>query len=178
MGKRFRLAVLCAACLLLDPSAAPARLVKKWSYDQLLKEADLVVVAVAVRTEQAEDTPPTHRWPLEFVAQNSTFKVRGTLKGKAEGDQIQVLHFKFGGPKKGIDPKLPEAGMIIDGPRLVAFRTEPVTIRAGKDTHVLPPEYLLFLKRLKDGRYEPVTGQIDPALSVRQVSGPPDGDEY
>ncbi|MBO0697773.1 MAG: hypothetical protein J2P46_05230 [Zavarzinella sp.] len=166
--------VALAACVLIYPSAAPARLVKKWSYDQLLKEADLVVLAVAVRTEQAEDTPPDHSWPLELVAQNTTFKVRGALKGKAEGEKIQVLHFKFGGPKKGFEAS---AG-ILDGPNLVAFRTEPVTMRAGKEVHVLPPEYLLFLKRMKDGRYEPVSGRIDPAASVRQVSGPPGDAEY
>src|SRR5262245_35918189 len=103
MGTRFPLAVLGAACLLLCPSAAPGRLVKKWSYDQLLKEADLVVIAVAVRTEPAEDAPPDHSWPLELVAQKTTFKVRGTLKGKAEGEQIEVLHFKIGGPKKGFE---------------------------------------------------------------------------
>ena len=44
-------------------------------------------------------------------------------------------------------------------------------VTVGKDHAVLPtPEYLLFLKRLKDGRYEPVSGRIDPAPSVREVS--------
>jgi hypothetical protein len=33
----------------------------------------------------------------------------------------------------------------------------------------LSPEYLLFLKRGKDGRYEPVSGRIDPILSVREM---------
>jgi hypothetical protein len=173
MSKTFTFAVVCAACFVVYPSAASARLHKKWNYDELLKEADLVVLAAAVRTEPAEDAPPTHSWPLELVAQNTTLKVRGTLKGKAEGEQIQVLHFKFGGPRKGFEKSVG----IRDGPNLVAFRTEPVTVRAGKDTHVPPPEYLLFLKRMKDGRYEPVTGPIDPAVSVRQVSGPPGGGE-
>ena len=57
MGKKFTFAVVGAACFLAYPSAAPARIVLKRNYDQLLKEADLVVLAVAVQTEQAEDEP-------------------------------------------------------------------------------------------------------------------------
>jgi len=31
------------------------------------------------------------------------------------------------------------------------------------------PEYLLFLKERKDGRYEAVSGQIDPEFFVRTL---------
>jgi hypothetical protein len=168
MGKRYVLAAVCAACFHAYPSTAPARFVKKWEYDDLLKEADLVVLAVAVRTEQADDKPPDHSWPLEFVAQNSTLKVRCALKGKAEGEHIKVFHFKFEEPKKGLEDRA-----IINGPNFVAFRTRPAPVKLGKDKQFFPaPEYLLFLKHMKDGRYEPVSGQIDPDRSVRQVSGP------
>jgi hypothetical protein len=37
----------------------------------------------------------------------------------------------------------------------VNFRTK--TMKAG----VPPPEYLLFLKRRGDGRYEPVSGRVE-----------------
>ena len=38
------------------------------------------------------------------------------------------------------------------------------------------PEYLLFLKKGKGGRYEPVSGRTDPALSVRELFHPlPEG---
>jgi hypothetical protein len=174
MSKKLALAVVCAACFLPFPSAVQARLVKKWDYDDLLKEADLVVLAVAVRTEQADDKPPNHSWPLEFVAQNTTLKVRCALKGKAEGEHIKVFHFKFGEPKKGLEDR----ALIIDGPNFVAFRTRPAPVKLGKDKQFFPaPEYLLFLKRMKDGRYELVSGQIDPDRSVRQVFLPP-GVEY
>jgi hypothetical protein len=33
-------------------------------------------------------------------------------------------------------------------------------------------EYLLFLKKRGDGRYEPVSGRIDPLLSVRELFNP------
>jgi len=173
MGNKFAFAVVCAICFLGYPSAAEARLTRKWNYDDLLKEADLVVLAEAVRTERADDTPPNHSWPLELVAQNTTFKVHLILKGKAEGEQIKVLHFKFGELKKGLDPK---SSMIVDGPNLVAFRTGPVTAGPGNSKRIITPapEYLLFLKKMKDGRYEPVSGHIDPVDSIREVSRPHD----
>jgi hypothetical protein len=175
MCKKSAFIAVCAACFVLYPSAAPARFVPKWTYDQLLDKADLVVLAVPVRTEPADDKPPTHSWPRELVPQNTTLKVRWALKGKAEGEQIKVLHFKFGEPKKGVDSE--RAGFLSEmtgSPRLVAFRTEPVTVKVGEKTRVLPaPEYLLFLKRREDGRYEPVSGRTDPALSIREVSMPP-----
>ena len=40
--------------------------------------------------------------------------------------------------------------------------------QAGKN-QINPPEYLLFLKLRKDGLYEPVSGQLDAALSVRTI---------
>ena len=34
------------------------------------------------------------------------------------------------------------------------------------------PEYLLFLKKRKDGTYEPVSGQLDASFSVRAMFPP------
>jgi hypothetical protein len=33
-----------------------------------------------------------------------------------------------------------------------------------------PPDYLLFLKVRKDGRSEPVTGQVDSMFSARKIT--------
>lgn len=46
------------------------------------------------------------------------------------------------------------------------------TTGSGYSIMLGPPEYLLFLKRTADGRLEPVSGQIDPALSVREMHRP------
>ena len=162
MWKRIAVGAVVAVGLVAVP--APARLIDDWPYDKLLKEADLVVFATAVKTEDADDKPPGHSWPYEFAAQNTTFKVKHALTGKAEGEQIKVLHFKFGELKKGVDPDNLADKVIIDGPRMVAFRTGAVLVKADGDAKktVLPkPEYLLFLKKMKDGRYEPVSGRID-----------------
>jgi hypothetical protein len=36
------------------------------------------------------------------------------------------------------------------------------------------PEYMLFLRLRKDGRFEPVSGEVDPVLSVRELHPPDD----
>jgi hypothetical protein len=139
-----------------------ARFLENWPYEKLMKESDLVVIANAVRTEETDDEPPKHPWTIDFVGQNTTFKVLHLLKGKVDGKEIKVLHFKWGKLKKDVNPNDPFAGLIEDGPLFAAFHT-----RNG-------PDHMLFLKSLKDGRYEPVSGRIDPQLSVRVLSYPPD----
>jgi hypothetical protein len=92
------------------------------------------------------------------------------MKGKA-GEEIKLLHLKWGNLKKGIDPKNLAGLLIIDGPQLFTFRTTALRVTIGEEKKILPaPEYMLFLKKLKDGRYEPMSGQIDPALSVRELN--------
>ncbi|HEY1189125.1 MAG TPA: hypothetical protein VGE74_15835 [Gemmata sp.] len=163
--------VAAVSVLLIGVAPAPARFIEDWPYDKLFKNADVVVFAEATKTEPVADEPLRgHPWPCELVGQNTTFKVKHALKGKVAGDSIKVLHFKLGPPKKG------QVAVIIEnGPLLVAFRTAGVIVKAKGDEEntILPqPEYLLFLKKMKDGRYEPVSGRIDPALSVKEVSAP------
>lgn len=174
MGKRVAVIVVAAVGLLVCVGPAPARLLESWPYDKLLKRADLVVFATAVKTEAAADEPPEHSWNFELVAQTTTFKVSHALKGEAGGGQLKVLHFKFGELKKGVEPNV-LAYIVEDGPLLVAFRTKSVIVKAEgapEDVVLRTPEYLLFLKRANGGRYEPVSGPIDPALSVKEVSAP------
>jgi hypothetical protein len=155
MYKRLVAVVGALAGVVVCATPGAARLIESWPYDKLMKQSDLVVIAKAVKTEDAVDELPDHRWPVEFVGQNTTFEVKHALKGKVEGKQIKVLHFKFGKPKNGL-----EVVIIENGPLFVAFSTKNA------------PEHLLFLKALKDGRYEPVSGRIDPRLSVRMLTDP------
>src|SRR5262249_7767695 len=112
-----------------------------------------------------------HPWPVKFVGQNSIFEVKHVLKGKLDDKKITVLHFRFGEPKKGIKPE--KAEIIINGPLFVAFHTKALTAKVdGTKVNILRPEYMLLLKRLKDGRYEAVSGKIDPQQSVRELFEP------
>lgn len=160
MSKLLLTGAVALAALAVASTPGTARLLDSWPYDKLMKESDLVVIATATKTEDTKDEPPEHSWPVEFVGQNTTFDVKHVLKGKVKGEQIKVLHFKFGELKKSVDPKNIADHIVIDGPLFVAFRTKSA------------PDHLLFLKSIKDGRYEPVSGRIDPQLSVRKLSAP------
>lgn len=170
MRKHIAIVSVIIAELLLYPTAIPARSIEDWPYEKLFKKSTLVVFATALKTEAADDkwSPYPSAWPYEFAAQNTTFKVNHALKGQVDGEEIKVLHFKFEDlKKKHLDPKSPT---IINGPYFVAFRNKPLTVTEGNSQRVLPkPEYLLFLAKGLDGRYEPVSGRIDPVLSVKEV---------
>ncbi len=152
-----------------------ARKVEDWPYERLFKESDLVMIGSIQgwRTAKAE-------WPekifdkVRFKGEKTAFHPRSVLKGEPAFPCIWVLHFSY---KKGALP-------YEDGPSLVTFLKKPVIIEVkskeeGKSKElqlkrtgnslVSPPEYLLFLKQREDGNYEPVSGQLDAALSVRAL---------
>ena len=158
MKKHFKLAVvvLTVACLSLTASA---RRIEDWPYERLFKEADLVVIADTERTAETKDRLKTD-WKVEFLGLDTTFMVRSTLKGKAQADTITLLHYRS-----------PEGPRIENGPLLVSIRTEP-SFAKGEGKKEMRTEYLLFLRVRPDGRFEPVSGQIDPALSVRELQTP------
>jgi hypothetical protein len=158
-----RFALICMTVSVLASSRpAPARALPDWPYDKLFKEADVVVVAEAKETNDSDDKSTGIPMAEHLLAQTTVLKLQGTLKGKITGDEIKVLHFRL---KDGVK--------IENGPCLVAFRTKSVRIvQGGKAGASAPPHYLLFLKARSDGRYEPVSGQYDPALSVREMYRP------
>jgi hypothetical protein len=144
------------------PTEGTARRLEDWPYDRLFKEADLVVIAEAVAVAAADETTTDNLWKEKFIAVVTTFEIRAQLKGKLEGEKLEVLHFR-----------LPKDLLIENGPCLVSFRLEGVPIRTKTAKMDLgKPEYLLFLKKGKGGRYEPVSGRTDPALSVRELFHP------
>ncbi len=146
---------------------ASARKIENWSYDRLFKESDLVVIATAESTKDAADRFKDKNWPVEFLGQQTTFEVLQVVKGKESKNKIGVLHFRL--------PNAPNGRRILieSGPMLVEFRTTSFeSQREDAKVEIAKVEYLLFLKKNSDGRYEPVSGRIDPALSVRALFGP------
>lgn len=93
---------------------------------------------------------------------NTTFEVQSTLKGKAPDKKITIRHFR-----------LPDNVAVNGGPHHVSFRDKRVEFKhEGEFYGYPPPDYLLFLKASKDPketRYEPVSGQVFPDLSVREM---------
>jgi hypothetical protein len=152
----------CLAALLLAMSAppAPARLIENWPYARLFKEADLVVIAEATAVAPTGEKAKLG-WGADFLGVNTTFAVKHSLKGAVKGDTLRVLHYR---PKDG--------ALFQNGPLLVSFRLKGATVRGkGLQVQTGKPHYLLFLKRRPDGRYEPVSGQVDPLLSVKEIHG-------
>jgi hypothetical protein len=156
-----------------------ARKVGDWSYERLFKEADLVMIG----SVEGWGSAKAQQWSekifekARFEANKTAFTPLLVLKGEPAFVCTWLLHFSY---KKGATP-------YNDGPSLVSFLKKPLIIevkprkkeepnelkpkRAGKSV-VSPPEYLLFLKQRKDGMYEPVSGQLDAAFSVRALFPP------
>lgn len=162
------LTTLCA----LSPSTGWARKVEDWPYDRLFKDADLVVIARAVSSVECKDEWNERFFDgSRFQGLETTFEVASTLKGKAP-ETLKLLHFRY---KR-------ETPVYDDGPGLISFLTKPRSTKVKKRGEVLGelapliaskssrPEYLLFLRLRKDGRYEAISGQMDSNLSARTVN--------
>ena len=163
--------VFISAAIVIGLAAGPvhARLIPSWPYERLFKEADVVVIARAEDTNDTKDRFSADGWKVEFVGQDTRFVAQSVLKGKLGDEKMfTVLHYR-----------LPERVAIINGPLLVKFRHDSLmlsgTVNGTKfQADLGRPEYMLFLRLRKDGRFEPVSGQFDPALSVRELH-PADG---
>jgi hypothetical protein len=153
------LAILTVAlCLPL----AHARLIESWPYERLLKEADVVVIGKAVSSKDSKETFQHKNWSVDLFGVDTTFSVEAVVKGKLDGDKLTLLHYRL---KPGV--------RVENGPLLVSFRMKSmeVNLKTGK-LHLARPSYLLFLKKRADGRFEAVSGQIDPELAVREMYPP------
>jgi hypothetical protein len=141
-----------------------ARQIQEWPYDKLFKRADLVIIAkaVAVRDARKEDraTPPKGSADI-LTGVVTTFEVLQVVKGEYKPNKIHLVHFRL---KKGVE--------ILNGPSLVKFHTKPTNLKGDGWSGFAGHDYMLFLKKDKGERIEPVSGQFDPSLSVKQVMGP------
>ena len=153
-------AKLCASLLLLTAgvcaSPAMARPVPFRTYEQMVREADVVLIASATATRDTDERTelPGIAPPLRAVGIETRFQVSAVLKGKwpdgsaKSGKGTFVLrHFR-----------LPEPAMPLpNGPGLVRF--DP----GSRD------QYLMFLTREPDGRYRALSGQTDPDLLIEKL---------
>ena len=176
MRTNYRVFVIAVAGLLTFFGIGTGRQIESWSYENLLKEADLVVIARAVSTVPSKD-----KWEAgifdrdRFKGLETTFELAIAFKGKSAGT-FKVLHFQYKNPSRPLE----------DGPGLVSFLSEPLSVDVGqsgktgeegwrtlqptKSKSLMPvPEYLLFLKKRADDRFEAVSGQVDPNSSVRTL---------
>lgn len=138
-----------------------ARQVEDWPLQRLFKEADVIVIGVAQTTKDTVDKLDVAGWnSADFIGQNTEFKIEQIVKGEIDADSIQVLHFR------GADGK-----PFQNGPSFVEFRST-LKIETQSMNLLSPIEYLLFLRRCDDGRFEMISGQIDPEFAVREMHPP------
>ena len=167
MKKKTRIFTKTIAALFALSAMASASKIEQWPYGKLHEEADIVAVARAVST-----VPSGDKWEAagfekdRFKGVETTLELAHAFKGKP-ADSFKLLHFQYKDPSASCN----------DGPGLVSFLTgaRPNDGRQGGGESMPEiqgdsPEYLLFLKKRADGRFEPVSGQVDPDASVRMLS--------
>jgi hypothetical protein len=148
--------------------SAQARPVRQFTYADLVAESDVVVIATALSTDADKDREFDEEMrgdEEEVECVITSFRVNGIINGNVKGERLSVVHYRF----------KPEQRPIVNAPQLVRFENEGQVNgedkRTGKPLRAPPPEYLLFLKATKDGKFVPTTGQTDPDGSVRRMTG-------
>jgi hypothetical protein len=162
------------AVLILGSTSVSARIVPSWPYGKLWDAADVVVIIEPLKTENNEDKFQIP-WDPEGKWQGLTthFKIHGVFKGGPLSGEIILKHFDF---KPEI---LLKTTVFTDWPSFIRFTPGPLrydeTISKGEKTvrhlSVLNqiPMFLAFLKRSSDGTFIPVTGQVDPSFSFKEL---------
>ena len=112
------------------------------TYQQMLDKSDLVVIATALETKDTTERSKL-LGDVDVVGVETEFVIRVTLKGRKEIRNFVLHHYR----------EEPDDASIANGPALIRIPPGP--------RH---PDFLMFLRQEKDGRYAPVTGQTDPML--------------
>jgi hypothetical protein len=147
------------AMLLVLTVPAAARIRPVWTYDDLTKQSDLIVIAapVAVKDTGEKTTIPNvaaGNSPIPAIVMETRFEALAILKGEGSKEKptsLVVCHLR----KEA--NQAPARGE----PELISFDPEKQN------------RYLLFLKRDADGRYSAVVGQTDPAEAVKDLGTDP-----
>jgi hypothetical protein len=165
--------IVTLLCCVLASSVSFGRLLQSWPWEKLIAESDMVVVIQAIEELQSKDEYPgdTFGHPqTDFDASTTRFKVLGTLKPATPAPkELSVLHFNYSKRVRGVA----NGAMFIRFPiGQIAF--ERRELKDDKPTgdveHVqYTPKWIAFLKLRSDGRYEPVTGHYDAAMSFREI---------
>jgi hypothetical protein len=151
--------ILCAV------AEGRARFIESWPYDKLFQRADLAVIVrpLSVRDAVAKDkAQPPEGQEQYLIGVVTKFKVLQVVKGEYKPSELELVHFRM----------KPRAEVVINGPLLASFHTKSVHSEGNGWSGGAKPDYMLFLKRDKDGRFTFVSGQFDPQLSVKQVVNP------
>jgi hypothetical protein len=145
-----KLQLLLGLLLAMFMTLAPARGVRPWSDAELRQAAELVVVGQPIQVRDLDETNSlgwsgTESFRPRFRGVETTFRVSEVLKGRPENDLVVLHHYR----------EEIEWGSPPNGPGLIGFPVDGTN------------QYLLYLIHDGTNRYAPVTGQIDPGLSIK-----------
>jgi hypothetical protein len=161
--------VAVAAVLLgISTSLAIGFPVRDWTPQELFDEADIVVTATASKPTKTENTD---NFESDFLQQyESELDVESVLKGKEIASDtrkkktVKVVHFRYRADAKTT---------LGNGPLFAVMGTTTYSVEHGKP---IKPKYLLYLRKRKDGRYEPVSGNHNPVNSIIRLLEFPEHD--
>ena len=129
-----------------------------WSHQECFDKSDTVAI---VNSEPAVPVPSTlpiltknKSNAVIFQQHESTLNIVSVLKGKNRPNTIVLVHLL---PRPGYE------GMM-GYPSTTRLRQKTVTPSADDKA-----TYLIYLSLRDDGKYEPVTGHVNPAQSVRRL---------
>jgi hypothetical protein len=150
-----RLVVGAVMVVVLVPGDTPAQLSYLWTFDELTRRADCIVIAEARETRETDPgvDPADRPAYFPFVTLDTSFEVRAALKpcaGEADvGTIVHLTHF---------NPDWQKLRGLINGGSWLNFATGAA--------------YLLYLKRVEQNLFEPLTGNVWPTESIYRLDKP------
>jgi hypothetical protein len=137
--------IIAGILMLTTAFLAQARLMRSWTYQDLYDQADLVVIAKPLSTQDTSEQAvlPNIAPDVHVVGLSTDLDIRLVMKGDKILKKLVLHHYRLANPEI----------RMMNGPYLAAFDPKANT------------SFLLFLHRESDGRYSPVSGQVDPAWS-------------
>lgn len=148
------------ALLAVSPGVARAQVGYLWSMDELRARADLVVVAEWVATEDVGRgvAQPGRESSVPTIESRTTLRILATLKNDGSS------------PPQAVERVLQLSHYRIDYEQWRRANPGRGLVNTGTALQFQKGPYLLFLKRSRDGRYEPLSGHTFPIDSVFLLS--------
>src|SRR5689334_9486019 len=146
---RYRIAPVIGFWLLIGPAAVGADFGgSKWTYERLLGDADVVVIATLDATRETDELFKDASAVAEVRIVLSKLRCECVLKGEVKD---KVVELRYWHPKRG--------GRYDDIPSPVRLAKRKSYEQDGALIES-DLQYLLFLRRTKDNQFEPVSGII------------------
>jgi len=135
------------------PGPETARPYIAMNYAAMLQKSDVAVIGVFVSERADRDPIDAEMKSLEKYVEGVTTKLRVVcvLKGEVKSGEVAVRHHRM----RREEQRSMVGGGLGNGPMLAAIQAEN--------------DYIVFLRKRADGRFECVSGHMDSACSVKRL---------